>query len=74
MGGLCSSAGGVVCAGGIDIIKLTKAPLIYSVCLGGLSPPKPLMATGLSVKLYLLWRVFVIHLLSFIKPTWCVVF
>jgi len=39
MGGLCSSAGGVVCAGGVDIIKLTKAPLIYSVSrfnLGGL--------------------------------------
>jgi len=43
--------------GGLDIIKLTKILLIYSVsrfnlgglklCLGGLSPPKPPVATGL---------------------------
>jgi len=32
IGGLCSSAEGLfVCAGGLDIIKLTKTPLIYSV-------------------------------------------
>jgi len=31
IGGLCSSAGGLcVCLGGLDIIKLTKTPLIYS--------------------------------------------
>jgi len=46
IGGLCSSAGELfVCAEGLDIIKLTKTPLIYSVsrfnlgslelCLGG---------------------------------------
>ena len=38
--GLCSTAGELfVCAGGLDIIKLTKPPLIYSVSrfsLGGL--------------------------------------
>ena len=57
--GLCSSAKRLfVCAGGLDIIKLTKTPLIYSVsrfsfgglelCLAGLSPPKPPpVATGL---------------------------
>jgi len=56
--GLCSSAGELcVCAGGLDIIKLTKIPLIYRVslsiwcgleiCLGGLSPPNPPVATGL---------------------------
>ena len=50
--GFFSSAAGLcVCAGVLDIIKLTKIPLIYSVslsiwgvleiCLGGLSPPKP---------------------------------
>jgi len=43
--------------GGIDIIKLTKTLLIYSVsrfnlgglevCLGGISPPNPPVATGL---------------------------
>jgi len=55
--GLCSSAGGISFVRGLDIIKLTRIPLIYSVsrfnlgglelCLGGLSPPKPLVATGL---------------------------
>jgi len=48
--GLCNSAGG------LDIIKLTKTPLIYSVsrfnlgglelCLGGISPPKPPRGDG----------------------------
>ena len=48
--GLCSSAGG------LEIIKLTETPLIHSVsrfklgglelCLGGLNPPKPPVATG----------------------------
>jgi len=51
IGGLC------VCAGGIEIIKLTKTPLIYSVSrfnlgalgalFGGLSPPKTPGATVL---------------------------
>jgi len=46
-----------VCAGGLNIIKLTKAPLIYNVsrfnlavlelCLGGISHRKPPVATGL---------------------------
>jgi len=40
IGGLCVSAGGLwVCAGGLDILKLAKAILIYSVSLfnfGGL--------------------------------------
>ena len=49
-GGLC------VCAGGLDIIKLTKIPLIYSVSrinlgglgalIGGLSQPKPPRGDG----------------------------
>jgi len=26
---------------------------------------------ALSAKLYLLWRIFVIHLLNFLKPAWC---
>jgi len=61
-GRLCSSAGGLcVCAGGLDIIKLTKTPLIYSSVsrfnLGGLEAlfggdkptnPPP-VATGLSI-------------------------
>jgi len=57
IGGLCSSAGGLlVCVGGIDIIKLTKTPLIYSVSpfslgglgalFGGLSLPKPPRGNG----------------------------
>jgi len=60
IGGLCSSAKGLcVCLGGLDIIKLTKTRLIYSVsrfnfgglelCLGGLSPPKPLRGDGTDV-------------------------
>ena len=50
IGGLC------VCFRGLDIMKLTKTPLIYSVslfnlwslelCLGGLSPPKPPRGDG----------------------------
>ena len=59
IGGLCSSTGGLcVGAGGLDIIKLTKILLIYSVsrlnlgglklCLGRISPPKPPVATGLT--------------------------
>ena len=50
--GLYNSAGGIcVCAEGLDIIKLSKIPLIYSVSrfnlgglgalFGGLSPPQP---------------------------------
>jgi len=56
-GALQFCGGLFVCAGELDIIKLTKTPLIYSVsrfnwgglelCLRGLSPPKPPMATGL---------------------------
>jgi len=57
IGGLCGSAGGLcACAGGLDIIKLTKTPLIYSVsrfnlgglklCLGVLNSTTP-VATGL---------------------------
>ena len=50
IGGLC------VYLGGLDIIKLSKTPLIHSVsrfnlgglelCLGGLSPPKPPRGDG----------------------------
>ena len=42
--GALQFCGGVRLCGGLDIIKLTKTPLIYSVSrfnLGGLSPPKP---------------------------------
>ena len=50
IGGLC------VCTGGLDIMKLTNTPLIYSIsrfslgglefCLGRLSPPKPSRGGG----------------------------
>ena len=43
IGGFCGSAGG------LDIIKLTETPLIYSVSrfsLGGLSSPKPPRGDG----------------------------
>jgi len=56
--GLCVSAGWLcVCPGGLDIEKLTKMQLIIvfhisiwrclELCLGGLSPPKKPVATGL---------------------------
>ena len=58
IGRLGSSAGQLcVCAGGVDIIKLTKIPPIYSVSrfnlgglgalYGGLIPPKTPVAAGL---------------------------
>jgi len=57
IGGLCGSASELcVFFGSLDIIKLTKTPLIYSVSrfnlgglgalLGGLSPPKPPLGDG----------------------------
>jgi len=54
--GLCSSAGGFFVCAGLDFIKLTKTPLIYSVSrfnlgglgalFGGISPPKPPRGDG----------------------------
>jgi len=60
IGRLCDSARGLcVCAVGLDIIKLTKTPLIYSASrfklgglgalFGGVSPPKTPGATGLAL-------------------------
>jgi len=55
IGGLCSSAGRFfVCAGGLDIVKLTKNPLIvFHVWIWGLGAlfggAKPPVATGLAV-------------------------
>jgi len=56
IGGLCGSAGGFAFVRGVDIIKLTKTPLIYSgsrfylggleLCLLGLSSPKPPRGDG----------------------------
>jgi len=57
IGGLCSSAWGLfVCARGLDIIELTKTPLIYSVSrfnfgglgvvLGGAKLTKPPRGDG----------------------------
>jgi len=52
IGGLC------VCARGLEVLKMTKTPLIYSAScfnwgLGaffrGLSPPKPPVAKGLAM-------------------------
>jgi len=60
--GALQLCGGLCFCGGLTFQKLTKTPLIYSVssfnlgslelCLGGLSPPKPPVATWL-VRLHL---------------------
>jgi len=70
IGGICSSAGRFsLCLGGLEIIKLIKTPLIYSVarfnlgglevCLGGLSPPKPHRGDGTD---FLIAEIYLVEL------------